>query len=213
LFIADSHNNVIRKVDTFGIITTIAGNGTGGYSGDGGSATAAKLNSPVSISINNQGIYVADINNNVIRKIDVFGIISTVAGNGTRGYTGDGLLAVYASINQPLGLVVDQYGNFYFGDVFDFVVRKVDTVHALAGITPVIKSNSLRVFPDPATTELTIASLDPIFELEIIDDIGQMIYNVTTRGVLQMHINVVNFPVGIYFIKINGMELTEFLKQ
>jgi len=213
LFIADSRNNVIRKVDTFGIITTIAGNGMGGYSGDGELATAAQLNSPWSICINNMGIYTADLNNNVIRKIDTSGIISTVAGNGIMGYTGDGGLAVYAELTYPGGMAVDRYGNFYFGDVNNFVVREVDTSHALAGIPSIHKAVGFHVYPDPATNELTIASLDAITTLDITNDVGQVVYSATNAGVSQLHINVANFPAGIYYIKINGKEVKKFLKQ
>ena len=213
LFIADSHNNVIRKVDTFGIITTIAGSGIGGYAGDGGPATAAQLNYPWSIGINNQGMYIADYGNSVIRKINTSGTISTVAGDGINGYSGDGGMAINARLNHPGGLAIDKYGNFYFGDVYDYVVRKIDTSHVLAGIISVFKSDSLSVFPDPATTELTIVSHDAITALEIIDDIGRTIYSFTRAGVLQLHINVADFPSGVYLIKVNGIQISKFIKQ
>ncbi len=213
LFIADTHNNVIRKVDTFGIITTIAGSGFGGYAGDGGPATAAQLNYPWSIGINNQGMYIADYGNSVIRKINTSGIISTVAGDGINGYSGDGGMAINARLNHPGGMAVDKYGNFYFGDVYDYVVRKIDTSHVLAGIISVFKSDNLSVFPDPATTELTIVSHDAITALEIIDDIGRTIYSFTRAGVLQLHINVADFPSGVYLIKVNGIQISKFIKQ
>jgi hypothetical protein len=118
LYIADYYNNAVRKVNlTTGIITTVAGNGTPGYSGDGGLATAATLNQPWGIDIDAQGnIYTADYNNNAIRKIDTAGIITTLAGNGTAGYTGDGGLATAAELNQPSGIVVDAIGNIYIPD-------------------------------------------------------------------------------------------------
>jgi hypothetical protein len=214
LFIADSWNNVIREVDTSGIITTIAGCGIGGFAGDGGAATASQLNLPVSIGINNnQGMYIADYGNSVIRKINTSGIISTVAGDGINGYSGDGGMAIYARLNHPGGMAVDKYGNFYFGDVYDYVVRKIDTSHVLAGIISVFKSDSLSVFPDPATTELTIVSHDAITALEIIDDIGRTIYSFTRAGVLQLHINVADFPSGVYLIKVNGIQISKFIKQ
>jgi len=214
LFIADSHNNVIRKVDTFGIITTIAGNvGGGGYSGDGGPATAAQLNTPFSIGINNLGMYMADFNNNVIRKIDTSGIISTVAGDGVRGYTGDGGLAIYAELTYPGGMAVDRYGNFYFVDATNFVVREVDTSHAKENISLVRKPYGLCIYPNPATIELTITSVAPITAIDITNDIGEKIYAVATTGVLEARISVANFSAGLYFIKINDTEITEFLKQ
>jgi hypothetical protein len=139
LYIADYYNNAVRKVNlTTGIITTVAGNGTPGYSGDGGLATAATLNQPWGIDIDAQGnIYTADYNNNAIRKIDTAGIITTLAGNGTAGYTGDGGLATAAELNQPSGIVVDAIGNIYIPDAGNDVIRRINT----AGIINTIAGN------------------------------------------------------------------------
>ena len=127
--------------------------------------------------------------------------------------SGDGGLAIAASSYGGNSLVFDADGNFYFGDVYDYVVRKIDTFHVLAGIISVCKSDSLSVFPDPATTELTIVSHDAITALEIIDDIGRTIYSFTRAGVLQLHINVADFPSGVYLIKVNGIQISKFIKQ
>lgn len=127
LYIADGRNNVIRKVDTSGNIWTIAGNGTAGYSGDGGPATSAQLAFPFGLSMDSGGnLYIADIMNSVIRKVDVNGIITTVAGNGTTGYTGDGGLASSAELDNPVGVVVDNAGDIYIADTFNNVIRKVN---------------------------------------------------------------------------------------
>ena len=132
LFIADSYNNVIRKVDTNGIITTVAGNGyrtnvvgnyTGGYTGDGGAATNAEMYSPSGVAVDATGnLFIADYNNNVIRKVDTNGIITTVAGNGygagidVGGYTGDGGAATNAEMDWPSGVAVDATGNLFIAD-------------------------------------------------------------------------------------------------
>ncbi len=98
LYLADAGNNKIRKVNTAGIISTFAGTGTSGFSGDGGQATAALLSNPPGVSLDNTGsVIVADQYNSRIRKISSSGIITTIAGNGTAGYNGDGLLALQRS--------------------------------------------------------------------------------------------------------------------
>jgi len=127
LFITDSGNNVIRKMDTNGIITTVAGNGTYGYSGDGGAATNASLDWPSGVAMDVSGnLFIADTFNSVIRKVDPNGVITTVAGNGTYGYSGDGGAATNASLNQPSGVAVDIFGNLFIADTYNNVIRKVD---------------------------------------------------------------------------------------
>ncbi len=108
-------------------INTIAGKGTGGFSGDGGQADSAQLSYPSCLAIDDTGnVYIADLGNNRIRKVNTTtGIITTVAGNGTGGYAGDGGAATAAEINQPSGVVFDKKGNMYIGDWGNNVVRKV----------------------------------------------------------------------------------------
>lgn len=128
LYIADNGNSRICKVNTSGILTTIAGNGTSGSSGDGGPATAALLRNPYDLDIDGSGnIYIADRNNNKIRKIDATGIISTIAGTGTTGYTGDAGAATAATISGPLSVCVDPTGSVYVADYGNHVVRKIST--------------------------------------------------------------------------------------
>jgi hypothetical protein len=128
IYIADRDDERIRKVTaSTGIITTVAGNGTVGYSGDGGAATSAEINLPWSVAVDSTGnIYFADYGNSRIRKVTVStGIITTVAGNGTAGYSGDGGAATSAKINYPEGVTVDSSGNIYIADYNNNRVRKV----------------------------------------------------------------------------------------
>jgi hypothetical protein len=126
LYIADSDNHRIRKVTSAGIITTVAGKGTGGYSGDGGAATSASLLWPHGVAVDATGnLYIADKNNNRIRKVTPSGIISTVAGNGAYGYSGDGGPATAASLQWPHGVAVDAAGNLYIADTSNHRIRKV----------------------------------------------------------------------------------------
>jgi trimeric autotransporter adhesin len=128
LYIADLDNSVIRKVSkSKGIITTIAGIGASGYSGDGGPATTAQLSYPNSVTVDGSGnLYIADQDNNCIRKVSVStGIISTVAGNGSAGYSGDGGLATSAQLAYPEAVAVDSTGNLYIADSDNHRIRKV----------------------------------------------------------------------------------------
>jgi hypothetical protein len=128
LFIVDTANQRIRKVGTNGIITTVAGNGTPGYSGDGGPATSAELNYPHGVAVDASGnLFIADYDNNVIRKVGANGIITTVAGNGTSGYSGDGGLATQAELAWPSGVAVDTSGNLFIADWGNNRMREVGT--------------------------------------------------------------------------------------
>lgn len=126
LYLADFGCNTIRKVNTSGIISTIAGNGTWGYSGDGGIATQAQLAYPCKVAVDNGGnVYIPDAQNHRIRKVTSTGIITTIAGSGVYGYSGDGGLAINANMAFPGSVVIDNTSNFYFGD-YNHVIRKID---------------------------------------------------------------------------------------
>jgi gliding motility-associated-like protein len=126
LYISD--NNTIRMVNTAGIIHTIAGTGTSGYSGDGGPAVQAQLNEPYGVGVDQAGnIYIPDANNNVVRKIDPAGIISTIAGvQQSAGYNGDGGAAINAKLDFPWALAVDGNGNVFIDDEGNWEIRKID---------------------------------------------------------------------------------------
>jgi len=129
IYITDQNNSRIRKVNPAGIITSIAGNGTAGYSGDGGLATNAMINWPEGVAIDDNGnVYIADQFNNVIRKVSAAtGVISTIAGNNALiGFSGDGGPATNAALWHPADVGVDSSGNVYFVDQDNSVVRKVN---------------------------------------------------------------------------------------
>ena len=132
LYIADTLNNRIRKVDAAtGIITTVAGNGTGGFGGDGGLATNALLDVPAAVALDASGdIYIADTGNNCIRRVDaITGIIITVAGDGNAGFSGDGGPATKAELTTPFGIAVDASGNLYIPG--DLRIREVSAATAI----------------------------------------------------------------------------------
>lgn len=138
-YFSDVVNSTIRKIDTNGIITKIAGVvGTGTYGGDGGPATAARLNEVSGLMIDTAGnMYIADAANRRVRKIDATGIITTIAGNGSLGFAGDGGPATDATLYYPSALAMDAAGNIYLGDAGTRRIRKINT----AGIITTIAGN------------------------------------------------------------------------
>ena len=129
ILIADAQNSRIRRVDgATGVITTVAGNGSFGFSGDGGPATSAALNSPRGLDLDSQGnIFIADRANNRVRKVDAStGVISTVAGDGTPAFSGDGGQATSASLNSFRGVGLDSQGNLFIADTENHRIRRVD---------------------------------------------------------------------------------------
>ncbi|MGC2160911.1 MAG: choice-of-anchor D domain-containing protein [Silvibacterium sp.] len=125
LYIADSHNQRVRMVNAQGNISTIAGNGTAGYSGDGGAATSASLFLPEAVAVDSAGsLYIADTDNYRIRKISG-GVITTVAGDGEQIYSGDGAAAISAGLDTPTGIAVDARGNLYVADSHNQRIRMV----------------------------------------------------------------------------------------
>ena len=137
MYISDAVNSVIRRVNPSGVITTFAGKHTGGFSGDGGPASAAYLNNPMEVVTDAAGnLYIADANNNRIRKINTSGIISTIAGNVIAGFSGDGSAATAAELNNPVSVKVDVSGNIYISDKSNTRIRKVNTsgiINTIAG--------------------------------------------------------------------------------
>ncbi len=138
LYIAETPDNRICKVDQSGIITTVAGGGSQVYTWYSGPATNAALNYPTGIALDASGnLYIADSLNNCIRKVNTSGIMTTVAGNGSKGYSGDGgPPAIMAMLNDPTGVAVGASGNLYIADGGNYRVRKVDasdTITTVAG--------------------------------------------------------------------------------
>ncbi|MHB1721058.1 MAG: NHL repeat-containing protein, partial [Acidimicrobiales bacterium] len=142
VYISDAGNNRVRMVNPSGIITTVAGTGVAGFSGDGGPATAAELDYPNGLALGpDGGLFIADRNNQRIREILPDGIITTVAGNGEVGYTGENVPALSEALNYPAGVAVGPSGNLYIADDGNCIVQKVTMasgdVTTIAGWTPI----------------------------------------------------------------------------
>src|ERR1019366_2479968 len=126
LYIADTQNHRVRKVATNGTISTVAGNGTAGFGGDGSAASSAQLNAPFGVAVDTAGnLYIAEFGNNRVRKVATNGNISTFAGNGVSGFSGDNGQATSAQFNGPQGVAVDPAGNVYIADSGNNRVRQV----------------------------------------------------------------------------------------
>ena len=183
LFISDTQNDRIRKVDhSTGIITTVAGNGTTGFGGDGSSATSASLNNPSSVAVNGSGnLFIVDYANNRIREVNhSTGIIITVAGNGIAGFGGDGNSATSASLNSPYGVAVDGSGNLFITD--NGRVRKVNLTTGI--ITTVAGGGDSFVENSPAITASLAYSagvaLDSMGNIFVSDYMHNRIRKITT---------------------------------
>ena len=126
VFVADYGANVVRKIAPNGAISTVAGSGTAGYTGDGGAATSARLSQPTDVVVGPNGwLYIADSANHVVRAVRTNGTITTVAGTGTTGHTGDGGLGTSARLATPVGLDVDPSGNVWIADYGNGTVREL----------------------------------------------------------------------------------------
>lgn len=159
IYIADFDNHRIRKITTDGKIHTIAGNGNAGDAGDGGLATAAQLNFPLSVALDSKGnLYIGEHAGRRVRKVTPAGVISTVAGNGTLGFSGDGGLATNASMSQPYGLAVDNAGNLFIADILNNRIREVlanAPAYAVNTVTLNFTATAGAANPAPLTVTMT----------------------------------------------------------
>ena len=212
LLIADTYNNAIRKVNADGIITTIAGNGTGGYSGNGGSAVIAELHHPTSvISDGNCNTFIADYSNNVIRKVDTAGIITTIAGDGVSGFSGDGGLATAADFFGPVSISFDVYGSLLVADAWNNRIRKVTNIGTLDVKKSCLPEKNVTLYPNPTQQEITVYCSDKITSLMIMNVLGQLVYS-NKYSSTQVQIDVSILPSGIYFLQVND-EALKFIKE
>jgi uncharacterized protein YjdB len=165
IYYSDYTNSLIRKISPSGIVTTVAGNGTVGYSGDGGLATSAAIRNPTGTAVDAAGnLYFSDYQGYEIRKVTASGIISTIAGTGILGSSGDGIPATSAAINHCWGVAVDGSGNVYFADRYNHKIRKVNT----SGIISTVAGNGTAGFSgdgSAATAAQLNQPLDITFDL------------------------------------------------
>ena len=213
LYIGDWDNGRIRKVDRVsGIVTTFAGNGTVGYSGDGGPATAAMIDKPTALCFDSCGnLYFSDENNQRVRKIDRESkIIITVAGKGTIGFSGNGGLADSAELHNPEGICIDKKGDLYICDYYNQVVRKVvfDTLctgNISLNTNKIIYKTQVSIFPNPAYNNITITSSGIINTISITNPVGQTVFS-QTYNIEKAEVNIAGLPPGVYIVKVTDSE-------
>ncbi len=165
LYFSDSNNNRIRRVDfsnadfTEGVVTTIAGDGTGGFSGDGGPAKDAEIYYPEDLEVGPDGnLYFADTDNHRVRMIDMqTGIISTIAGTGVGGYSGDGGMAKDAQLLRPFGVAFDQNGDLYIADTFNSRIRRVKLTDTKTIAEPIFPADYRATFTEVRNCRFSIA--------------------------------------------------------
>ena len=191
LYVADSATHRVRKIDVEdNVITTVAGTGESGFSGDGGPASVAALNSPFGLAIDeDDNLYIADSGNNRIRKVDLAtGIITTVAGSGSPSFDGDDGPAVDASFHAPHGVDVDTGGNIYIADTLNNRIRKVDafneTVTTIAGQGAPGSAGDPRLAVDSYLDQPEDVAVDDLGNVYIADTGNHLIRQVTKIGVM-----------------------------
>jgi len=213
IFIADQWNHAIRRVDaTTGIITTIAGNGMPGYTGDNGPATDAQLNQPTGIFIDAQNnIFIAQYQDEAIRRIDaVTGIITTVAGTGIGGYSGDGGPATNAKLTCS-DVCLDNYGTMYISDYDSDRIRKV--YNPTLAIKPLTPKGEPSIWPNPAKSELNVIN-GAGNDFYIYDMVGREVFTTSIVSDKQ-NININDFISGVYMVEfvdaLSGYRVTKRL--
>ena len=211
IYISDEGNDRVRKIDTNGFVNTFAGVVLGGsctslygsgFSGDGGLATAAQLSVPYGLTVDNSGnVYIADEDNRRIRKVNELSIISTFAGDGILGHSGDGGAATAAEISDPVGLTIDNSGNIYIADYYENRIRKVSGLQSNVK-TVVSPSSSLNIAPNPSSGNFTVnvkSNTVDIVQFTITNIEGQKVQEF--KDLTNKKIEMKTFlPDGVYYI-------------
>ncbi len=213
LFICDT-NSTIRRVDlATGIITTVAGVGLSGYTGDGTPATSSKILNPFDVTVDDNGnYYIAEFKGR-IRKVDTFGIIQTFAGTSSYGYNGDGIPATSSLLNETTGVSTDNCGNLYIADASNNRIRKVDLNPNCwpAGVENVI-SNKISTYPNPTNDILHIDGWATKCFYQVLNIVGVM----TQQGTLKEghnNISLRSLPAGLYLLEVISDDGSRVVKR
>ncbi len=210
LFLGDAGNVRVRKISTTGIITTVAGTGMIGSSGDGGPATLASLNTPAGIFVDNcDNLYIAVQLNNKIRVVNGSGVISTFAGSGNPGFSGDGGAAPAAELRAPTGVYIDKTGNIYIADYGNLRVRYIhmDSCRNTVGIaTPghTQVEERLRVWPNPSSGAFSLrlsATVNETAEVVVTNVVGEVVKQFSSATNKDMEVILYTSP-GVYFVTV-----------
>ncbi len=216
LYIADMNSAKVRKVDTSGIISTIAGNGSFTYTVDGIPATNAQIN-PVRLTFDRaKNLVIADKYNSRILRIDDDGIIHTIAGNGVSGYSGDGGPATAASINYPAGLVYDTCGNLYIAESANRRVRKVSFNPSCLPLGVQEMSTNyvgeVLLYPNPAIGEITVEG-SGVTKVALCNVLGQLVYEQAYKKANKVTVDITHHPPGVYMVRVNDVWVGKVVKE
>jgi sugar lactone lactonase YvrE len=202
LYIADSWNQCIRRIDKMGMINTVAGNGGQGSIGDGGPATAANLYCPNSVTFDPWGdMIISDACNNRIRKVNRYGIISTIAGNGVNGFSGDGGPAINAEMNLPDAVAFDKFSRMYITDTWNNRIRIVAKDLIPTEMRSIKEAYGITIYPNPVVDKLFVNSDDKIVSITITNSLGQIILQpkpIFGKNMVDLSI----IASGVYYIQI-----------
>jgi sugar lactone lactonase YvrE len=190
VYICVDDTHCVRMVDSFGVIRTVAGSGAVGYAGDGGPATSASLYNPTGIALDTAGnLYIADPNNHRVRKVSTAGIITTFAGTGVVGYSGDGGPAISAQMYTPIDITFDKMGNMFIAEADNHIIRKINT----SGIISTVAGSSRGFYGDggPAISAKldypTGLTFDTTGNLFIADQLNHRIRKINTSGIISTY--------------------------
>jgi len=216
IYFADWQSRVY-KVDKDGIITTVAGNGISGYSGDGGLATNAAI-VPNKVCIDEVGnLYISEYDMNRIRKVDKNGIITTIAGNGIAGFSGDGTTGFLSQIDHPSNVIVDSCSNLLFHDGRNHRIRKIafnpDCAPMAVNEPMQPAAQGLRMQPNPTTGLVTVAAGLPIQSVAIYNLLGQLVLQLAGSRKQQQQVDVSTLPPGMYIVRVNEVWTARLVKE
>ncbi len=225
VYLGDWDNSRVRKIDiTTNVISTFIGNGISGYDGDGGPALAARISQPSGMCFDSCGnFYFSDGGigggNYRIRKVDAeTRVISTIAGNGTQGYSGDGGLATTAQFSRTNGICLDKKGNLYVADIDNHRVRKIKSEEAscysISSINDFALSDQLLIYPNPVGESFIINANYEIQKVEVINSIGQVVKLLKLQLISkEQEVNTSSLSPGLYIVRVNDTWMGKFLKE
>ncbi len=220
IYIADINNAAIRKVDALsGVITTVAGIGTGpaAYNGDGIPATTATLGLPQGIVLDSaDNLYISDANHSRIRKVDaITGLIATIAGTATSGYGADNVLASTAMINSPCGIVIDALGRVIFADAANHRIRMLTPVDDTGVSGATSSAARILVYPSPANDRVWVSTRagGTGVQVEMLDMVGRTVSLATMPMSGTISIPVDHLATGQYHLRLDGGSAVPVLVQ
>jgi hypothetical protein len=215
IYVADWSDGKVRKINTTGEINTIAGTGLLTYNGDNIPAINANI-VPIRLVLNSLGeLFITDYTNFRIRKIDTFGVIHTVAGNGVSGYSGDGELAINAKLNGLNGLSVDSCDNVFVSSHFTRI-RKIefnsDCIPTSVKDENTNHNVSVKLYPNPTNREVTIEG-KAISNVTVRNMMGQVVFEQAYKKSDKVMVDISHHPPGIYMVRVNNVWVGKVVKE